>query len=97
MRQEAVDCRIQVECQRLIHSLPRDQAISIRPTVAIGQRRGGFPQPPTIRRRHDDPLAVDGRRITTTTKVTTVSGTTKPSITPEKVCNASCCCAARMR
>lgn len=41
--------------------------------------------------------AAAGRRITTTTRVTTVNGTTKPSMTPEKTCSASCCCAARIR
>jgi hypothetical protein len=41
--------------------------------------------------------AAAGRRISTTTSVTTVSGTTKPSMTPENACNASCCCAARIR
>ena len=41
--------------------------------------------------------AAAGRRISTTTSVTTVRGTTKPSMTPESTCSASCCCAARIR
>ena len=37
------------------------------------------------------------RRIVATTSVTTVSGSTKPSMTAEKAPSASCCCAASTR
>jgi len=59
------------------------------PLVSAGS--GGVAQLMHDPRHHLGSLGAAGRRIITTTRVTTVSGTTKPIITPEKACSASCC------
>ena len=68
---------------------------SIQPGGSSRQEEGG--RILMDKRCHGGPPETAGRRIITTTRVTTVSGTTKPNITPEYACNASCSCAARIR